>query len=308
MATAVTTVSRSIIRTGDLDVGGGQLGEFIAIDTNADFSIVPATAPQNFIKYYTHYSVLTEAAIAITLPAANKVVNGWRCKIGMVSNTGAGNITVKNSSNVTVAFIASNSVAGVAYGSVELISLAGIGWSAAYGLPKIAAVGQIFSQGANGFPAYNSSYMGSFFSFCDTALGPVIDANTLTPTALRWANPTGRVLDAEYFNAAASNTRIQPIVSGVFRYTIFIGIDNAGGATQANIQIFPRINGVTFPPSYTIIAGTIQPYIPGVYVMEGCYNFTANDYLEIMVDKSVVSGGTNPVSLTTTSASVRFVA
>jgi hypothetical protein len=306
MATATTTTApNSLIGNFDVDVGGGQLGEFIAIDTNADFSIVPLVAPQNLKRYYTHYSVKTELPINITLPDVSLIRNGWRCKISMISETGAGSITVKNSSNVTVAYITSNVSFGKSYGSVKLIALTGIVWSVAYGLPKVAKTGQIYYS--TGYPAFAEVTLGRYFSFCDTALGAAIDVNTLTPTALRWINPTGRTIDAAYYNIAAASTQVQVTVTGNFRYSVFIGVVNAGGATQSNIQIFPRINGVTLPTGYVVTNGTVQNYTDGVYTLEGAYRFTANDYLEIMMDKSIVSAGTNPVDLVNTCISLYWI-
>lgn len=309
MATATATISPSaLILNGDIDVGGGTVGDFASVTTSANFSIVPDIAPQNFPRYYSTYFVTTNSAISITMPAIAAVSEGWRCKFDLTSSNGNGSITVLDSSAAQVGLIpATSSVGGtVGYGSIELTAFAG-GWIAVNFLPKQGPPSYTLITGANGYPMYSKIAIGTFAAICDTGAGAVIDVNTTTDVALRWANPAFKYVDTNFFNPSpSSNTQVQVVLGSTYIVTAIIGIANAASATQANIRIRPRINGVTYPSGFSTITGTVQPFTDGVYYLTAAITLAANDYFEIMVGKTVTSVGTNPVDLAHTTITVEL--
>jgi hypothetical protein len=302
--TAIIDNSRIIIN-GDYDVRGGCLGETVVLSAvTLNFSLVPGVGPINFTKYYNGYVVQTNVAINITLPTV-EVTIGWYCRIDLVSTTGAGSIAISNGA-INVATLNSNSTFGSVQTSVTLVKIAGTNsWATMYSVPIRGGSTQMPVITPNGM-LMRSYISGRFFSFCDTVAGTVIDANTTTDVPLRWINATGQFIDSAYYSVVSS-TRITFLVTGSYSFGGIIGISNAGLATQANIIIRPRLNGVTFLTSFSVVTGTIQAFTNGVYYFEGAFALTAGDYIEIMVGKTVLSAGTNPVVLGSTSMSVNLV-
>lgn len=302
-----STIDNSrIILSGDYDVRGGSLGETVVLTgVTLSFSLVPGVGPITFSKFYNVYVVQTNTPnINITLPTVEANI-GWYCRIDLISTTGAGSLLISNGASI-VATLNSNSTFGSVQTSVTLVKItASNGWATLYSTPIRAGSTQIPTITKNGI-LVRSYVTGRFFSFCDVAAGTVINANTTTDVALRWINPTGQFLDTSFYTVASS-TRITALITGSYSFAGIIAITNAGGATQTNIRIRPRLNGTTFLTSFNVVTSQIQLFTAGVYYLEGAFVLNANDYIEIMVGKSATSGGTNPVDLANTSMSVNLV-
>lgn len=288
----------SIIINGDVDPGTSYLGESIYItglSTNA--SLVAGVAPLSLTKYYTTYSIQTESVINITLPSSANVGLGWYTRIDLITNTGSGQINILNNLSTQIARLNGNSGAQQR-SSVTLTLITTTTYSVLYSMPLFGAARRMPIL-TNAGVLVRSSVLANFFSYCDVSTGVVINANTTTSTPLRWINPNGQFIDSTYYSVVA-NTRITYAQTGAYKFTGIIGINNAGGASLTNLRIRPRLNGVTFLTSFSVVTGTILPFATGTYMFDGIFSVTAGDYIEITVDKSVVSGGTNPVDLVNT--------
>lgn len=290
---------------GDLDVRNGYLGESVLLTgVTLSFTLVPGMMPINFSKYYSDYIVQTNVTINITLPTVELPV-GWYCRITLVSSTGAGSLLISNGAGI-VATLNSNSSFGSVTTSVTLIKITSTnGWATMYPVPISAGVTQMPVLTQNGI-LLRSYIVGGFFSFCDVSTGAVINANTLINTPLRWINPNGQYIDSKFYTVA-SNTRITVLATGSYSFAGIIGISNDILSTLANLRIRPRLNGVTFLTSFSVVTSTIQNFTNGVYYFEGVFALNANDYVEIMVDKTIISLGVNAVDLANTSMSVELV-
>ena len=287
---------------GDIDVGTGSLGESIYITgVTTNVSIVVGVAPLLLTKYYNTYTIQTESNITLTMPTT-QVSLGWYTRIDMISNTGTGQIRIL----VGAVEIARLNGATVAQrNSVTLVLTAASTYSVLYAMPLFGAARSMAVLTQNGI-IVRSSILANLFSYCDVAGGATIDANTLTITPLRWINPTGRFFDPVYYNIV-SNTRITHLQGGVYKYSGIIGVNNTLLATQTNMRIRPRLNGATILDDYCVVAGTIRNFANGVYTFDAIFEVIAGDYIEIVIDKTLLSVGTNPVDLANTCMTVQLV-
>lgn len=272
---------------GDITINGGALGEMVSVTASANFSLVP---PTTFSKYYNVYEVTAETTITITLPSPTNVTLGWYCRISLISATGAGKLLIVDHLGADVATLDSNTSFGKVRASVTLTLVeATPAWCEAYSVPSVGGTLQMIAS--NTYPTYKQFNFGLLFSRCSSA----VDVNSLIDVALPWNNATNLTFDSEYYSFAGGNSRVNSLISGVYHYSCIIGIANTLLATQTNLLIRPRINGTTFVSSFIVFASTIQPFTDGVYWLDCEVYMTAGSYLEIMVGKSLISVGTNPV-------------
>lgn len=278
---------------GDLDIGNGYLGESVTITTSANVD------SNTLGEYFTNYTIQTESTINFILPTAVNV--GWGASINLITNTGTGNINILNGATQIARL---NGNTGRQTVTVNVLLINSTTYIPMYSLP-LYGDRQVAVATANGILA-RSSILASFYSYCDIAAGVPIDANTTIDIPLRWINPNGQYLDSLYYSIV-SNTRITHLQAGTYKYCGLIAIANAGGATQTNLNIRPRLNATTFPGSFSVVPSTILLFTNGVYLFNGTFSLSAGDYMEIVVSKSIVSGGTNPLSLNNTVMSIRLI-
>lgn len=312
MATAqIIQSSAGIYYDGDMDINSGKLGDFVSIDgVVSNISLVPGVNVADLTQYYSFYSITTNASIVVTLPSPANVQTGWKCVVDLISSTGAGSLTiVDHTGATTVALLSANTTFGQSLCGVELQLMNDAQlWRASYTVPAKGAVTQLLSSTSTGMPIAKPIGIGMYYSACDILAGAVINANTLTPTALRWINPLGKYQDSSYYQPTpAVDTRILALVSGFYRVTCIVGISTVAPATQANLLIRARVNSGLFVNSETITAATVSLFTDGVYQLECSMPLLAGDYFEIMVNKTALTAGSNPVDLPNTRIIVRYV-
>jgi hypothetical protein len=308
MATAQIVQSSSIHYNGDIDINSGQLGDFVSINNVvSNISLVPGVNVADLSQYYSFYSITTNAAITVTLPSPSNVQTGWKCVIDLISSTGAGSLTIVDHTASAVAVLSANTTFGQSLCGVEMQLINDILlWRSSYTVPTKGSPTQLLSCTSTGMPIAKPIGIGMYYSACDTIVGAAINVNTLTPTALRWVDPLGKYQDDAYYQTV-SDTRIQALVAGFYRATCIVGITTVVPATQANLLIRARVNGGLFVNSETITAANVSPFTDGIYQIECSMPLLVNDYFEIMVNKTIISGGGNPVDLPNTRIIVRYV-
>jgi len=290
---------------GDLDVNAGYLGESVSItNVTTNVSLELGIAPLLLTKYYSTYTIQTESAITVTLPTSSNLNIGWYTRIDLISNTGTGSITVLNGVS-NIAQLNGNTITARQRASVNITLIDSTTYVSLYSLPLYGTSNLLPLYTSNGISLRNNIFC-CFFSYCDISSGTPIDANVSISVPLRWINPTGQFFDSSFYTIA-NNTRITVLATGSYKFSGIIGINNSGGSTQANTIIRPLLNGTTFLTSFNITPGTINSFADGVYMFDGIFNLNANDYIEIVVGKTIVSSGTNPVDLANTSMTVRLV-
>jgi len=303
--TAIVDNSTFIIN-GDCDISTGSLGETVILSgITLSFSLVPGVSALGLTKYYNVYVVQTNTPnINITLPTV-EVATGWYCRIDLTSTAGTGSLLISNGATI-VAGLNSNSTFGSVQTSVTLVKIGGTNsWATMYSVPASGTAIQTPIITRTGLLMKN--YISAkFFSFCDVLGSGVINVNTTADVALRWVNPNGRYFDTAFYNVV-SNTRITALIAGSYSFAGIIGINNVSSANLNNLRIRPRLNGLTFLTSFSVVASQIQLFASGVYYFEGAFVLAANDYVEILIGKSAISVGTNPVDLANTSMSVTLV-
>lgn len=294
---------------GDIDTGSGYLGESVYITgVNTNISIIIGAAPLLLTKYYNTYTIQTESSINLTVPYTPNVGLGWYTRIDLVTSTGNGNITILDISNNVIAKLNSITPSTTNLNEISSVNLTLIEsnkYSVLYSLPLYGRARQFPIISDLGILVRNSVYA-NFFSFCDVSTGTVIDANTTTPAPLRWVNPTGQYIDPDYYSVT-SNTQINHLQTGTYKYSGLIGITILGGSTLTNLRIRSRLNGVTFLNSFVVSTSQILPFASGSYMISGVASVVAGDYIEFVVDKTTVSAGTNPVDLVNTCMRVELV-
>lgn len=283
---------KDYLSCGDIYVGGGSIGESVQVTSTANFSLVPPTV---FSKYYNLYEVSTNNAIIVTLPSPTNVELGWSCRISMISSTGTGSIEIRDHLGGVVARLTSNIAAGQARQSVVLTLVESTpAWCAGYQVPTLGTSTQVLVMDAQ--PSFKLLNYGTLYSLISNAGTSV---NTTTDVAIQWNNPTNLFIDNDYYTFSGSNSRINAVVSGVFKFNSIIGINNVALATLTNLRIRPRINGVTFVTSFIVYLTPISAFASGVYWLNCMVYMAAGSYLEIMVGKSATSVGTNPLDAST---------
>jgi hypothetical protein len=298
----VVSVSRDneyMAMNGDIAVSGGSLGEMVSITATGSISLVPGVS--GLTKYYSVYEVSTNTTIAVTLPSPTDVAKGWYCRINLISSTGVGSMTIVSHLGATVAFLSNNISFGRSQSSVSLTLIDSVPtWAEAYSVPAVGGVLQIPAM--NGLPAFKQFNFGQLFSRCSAS----VNANTITDVAIPWNSATNIVIDNDYYTFTGGNSRIGSVLSGVYRYDAIIGI-NIVGSTLTNLRIRPRINGTTFLTGFVVFLASINPFASGVYCFNCEVYMAAGSYLEIMVGKSAVSAGTNPVDATNSAVWVEYI-
>lgn len=285
-------------QNGDYYVDNGVLGESVTINAITSFSLVPITNP-NLDKYYNVYIVVTETVITITMPGPmvagiGNVSLGWYCRIDLISNTGAGSIIINDNNGVTIGRLNSNALgqvrSSVTLTLVEVLPL----WCVAYGIPFVGTIDQMPTTTTNGIVLRKSNY-GILYSL----INGTPNVNTTVDVALPWNNPTNLIIDTDFYSFSGGNSRINAVVSGMFRFSITIGVNISLLSTLTNLRIRPRLNGITFIGSFTVYNASILPYASGVYWLDCITYIPAGSYVEIMVGKTAVSVGTNPMDINT---------
>jgi hypothetical protein len=296
--------------TGSIGVNGAQLGQTANITTSADISLVPGVNVTGLTKFVNKYNIITNSAITVTLPSPSDVTIGWRCKIILTSSANTGILTINNHLAVMEAILNAN-MASVTlnYGSVELV-LVNSGtnlWRAAYLIPRLQNGLGVLAGGTNLTPFYKPTNNGQYFSYS----GASVNVNNTTAQAIPWTVGTlGRYVDSQYFNPApASNTQLVPLRNFIAEVVAVVFIDNAGGATTANLTAEIFLNGGGVLQSGRVVNANSQTIssdiaIEFIIIMP----FLSANFYELKIGKSLASVGTNPTNGTLTYISIREIA
>ena len=300
---SVPSAQRAVCNGYLIDTNNASMGGLVTVIATTPVTLPLDPSLGTFEEYYFIYYIKTDVAVTLTMPNTANVSRGMGIRVILNSVTGLGTITINDQSGLLTSMVASTTQSMVCVDIYNTIN--NLNWSLSRYLFDVPQIRRFV---VNPSKALITKEL-TITNFCaySAAPGSTLNVNSTTPVAVPWSTTQpGYFVDNVYLTHSAVNpTRITALTAVTLLVKILTFVNNAGGATAIN-RIGIRVNGGTIGFGENTL-GTISP--SATTSVETLYNtsIVSGNFIEILVYKTAVSGGTNLLNQGNTCINIQVI-